>query len=114
METSSSYPPCRKILSNVRFIKRKGIREFIKNQEKRIDLLGTMIKDYDDGRSRSFFCRTAALLDPKVLKDSLNRARREIESGDSAAHDTAGRAKVLRRILKAAALSEEIDLKGKK
>ena len=111
---SSSYPPDRKVLSNSRFIRDKGIREFVRRQEKRIALLETMIEGYDDGRSRSFFCRAAALLDPKALERSLDQAKNAMRAGGRGASDHADKAKVLRGILVEAALGEGIELTGKK
>jgi hypothetical protein len=110
---SYSYPPDRKVLSNSRFIKEKGIKAFMKRQEKRIDLLETMIEGYDDGRSRSFFCRAAALLDPIALKSSLDQAKKATGAGVETS-STADRAKVLRGLLAEAALGEGIELTVKK
>ncbi len=104
-----SYPPYRTVMPNLRFIQTKGLQEFLKRQNKRIGLLETMIEDYDDGRSRSFFCRAAALLDPRVLKSSLDRARKT--GGDGEPRE---RARRLRGILEEAALAEGIELKPKK
>jgi hypothetical protein len=98
---SSSYPPERNTLSNLRFIREKGIDAFIRQQEKRIALLEVMIERYDDGRSRSFFCQAAALLDPEVLRNSVNKVKKGMG------------AKALRQILAEAALSEGIQLTGK-
>ncbi len=110
--SSSSYPPYRTVLSNLKFVRENGIRAFANQQEKRIDLLEAMIEGYDDGRSRSFFCRAAALLDVKVLRSSLDRAETTMQAGGGSAH--AGKAKVLRAILKDAAACEGIELKGKR
>ena len=104
VEESSSYPPYATVLSNLRFIRDNGIGKFIKVQEKRIGLLLTMIDDFDDGRSRSFFCRAAALLHPKTLQSSLAKANKA----------AAGKTKVLKAILADAALSEGVALTGKK
>jgi len=111
---SSSYPPSRKMLPNLRFIREKGIKEFMKGQEKRIGLLETMIEGYDDGRSRSFFCRAAALLDRKVLESSLEEAGKARGAGGRGTRDAVDRAKVLRGILADAARSEGIELTGRK
>jgi hypothetical protein len=111
---SSSYPPGRKVLSNSRFIRDKGIREFVRRQEKRIGLLETMIEDYDDGRSRGFFCRAAALLDPKALERSLDQAKKAMRAGGRGTSGHADKAKVLRGTLVEAALSEGIELTAKK
>jgi hypothetical protein len=110
---SSSYPPDRKVLSNSRFIKEKGIKEFVKQQKKRIGLLETMIEGYDDGRSRSFYCRASALLDPKALKGSLDKAKRVTETGGGTGY-TVQKAKALRGLLVEAARSEGIELTAKK
>ena len=110
---SSSYPPDRKLLSNLGFIKKRGIEAFMKQQEERIRLLETMIQGYDDGRSRSFFCRAAALLEPKALKRSLERAKRATgaAAGKAGAVD---KARALRGFLVEAALREGIELTARK
>ncbi len=106
---SSSYPPSRKVLSNLRFVKERGIGQFMKQQERRIGLLETMIGSYDDGRSRSFFCRAAALLDPELLKSSLDQTRQAMRAGGGGARD-GGKARVLRGILAEAALGQGVQL----
>jgi hypothetical protein len=108
---SSSYPPARKVLSNLGFVKEKGIEEFVRRQRKRIGLLETMIVRYDDGRSRSFFCRAAALLDPKALERSLEKARKATAGRGTGKTD---RAKALRGMLAEAAVREGIDLTRRK
>jgi hypothetical protein len=110
---SSSYPPDRKLLSNSRFIREKGIKEFIRQQRKRIGLLETMIEGHDDGRSRSFLCRAAALLDPEDVRRSLDRAKRAAKAAGGTGH-SADRAKVLRGLLVEAALGQGIELTAKK
>jgi hypothetical protein len=112
-DLSSSYPPSGKVLSNLRLIKEKGIQVFMKRQEQRIGLLEAMIEGYDDGRSRSFFCRAAALLDPTVLEGSLAQAEKAVGAGGRIS-DIGDKAKLLRGVLAEAALREGIELKGKK
>ncbi len=109
----SSYPPYGKVLSNLIFIKEKGINEFVRQQRKRMSLLKTMIEGYDDGRSRSFFCRAAALLDPRALESSLDGAKKAMEAS-GATSETLSKAKILRAILAEAARSEGIELAGRK
>jgi hypothetical protein len=111
---SSSYPPSRNVLSNLRFIREEGIEEFVRRQDKRIGLLETMIEGYDDGRSRSFFCRAAALLEVKALESSLDEAKTSMRAGGSRTGDTVNKTKVLRGILEAAALREGIELTRKR
>jgi hypothetical protein len=102
-EESSSYPPARKVLPNLRFIREEGLEKFLRQQRRRIALLETMIDRHDDGRSRSFFCRAAALLDPEDLKGSLEKAKKATAGSRS---DAAHRAKVLRGMLEEVASAE--------
>jgi hypothetical protein len=99
VEGSPSYPPYRTVMTNLRFIQKQGIREFVKRQAKRIGLLETMIEGYDDGRSRSFYCRAAALLEPAALERSLDEARRRIRAGEVRAGDVRCKARMLKSIL---------------
>ena len=103
-----AYPPCRNIFPNLKFIKEEGIKRFIKLQERRISLLETMIKDYDDGRTKSFFCRAAAMLDPEAVNSALNQVEKAIDAG---AVECADKTKVLRALLLKAALREGVELK---
>jgi hypothetical protein len=114
IESSPSYPPYRNVLRNLRLVKTIGIREFARRQEERIGLLERMIRNYDDGRSRSFYCRAAALLAPNVLRASLAEADRTTNTRGVRPSEIKTRAKVLQGILEGAALREEIGLKSQK
>ncbi|MBU4293469.1 MAG: DUF3795 domain-containing protein, partial [Actinobacteria bacterium] len=80
LKESSSYPSYKKVIPNLNFIKEYGIEKFIKQQKKRIELLQMMIDHFNDGRSRSFFCKAACLLDLKDLKNSLDKANRKVKA----------------------------------
>jgi hypothetical protein len=88
LEESSSYPPYRAVMSNLNFIKEHGIKKFIDLQKKRMKLLEKMIDNFDDGRSRSFFCRAACLLDVKNLESSFNKAIGKIKTEIIESDDT--------------------------
>jgi hypothetical protein len=70
VKESSSYPSCKKVIPNLNFIKEHGIKKFVEQQKKRIKLLEIMIKNFDDGRSRSFFCISCALLPSEKLQET--------------------------------------------
>ena len=80
MKESSSYPPCRNIMPNMKFIKEHGIHRFMEQQKKRMAMLETMMQRFDDGRSRSFYCRAAALLDVASLRGAIAEAGRKIQT----------------------------------
>ncbi len=98
LKQSSSYPPYKKVMLNLNFIKKHGIKKFIEQQKKRIELFETMINNFDDGRSRSFFCKATALLDLKNLENSLDEATRKIKVDNI--RDIKIKAKNLKNILK--------------
>ncbi len=99
VKESSSYPSYKKVMSNLTFIKEHGIEEFIGQQQKRIKLLENMIVDFDDGRSRSFYCKSAALLDLAALEDCLDAAIQRIETDNIEPNDRKAKAKILKGIL---------------
>jgi len=112
-EGSSSYPPYKKIILNLNYIKDYGIEKFIDKQKKRIRLLEKLLQNYDDGRSKSFFCKAAALLDINSLEDSLNKALQKIKSFKISSSDIKLKAKIIKDILNESALKEKIVLTNK-
>jgi hypothetical protein len=114
LKLSSSYPPDRKIMSNLNFIKENGVKKFIEQQQRRIRLLEIMIENFNDGRSRSFFCKAAALLDLTSLKSSLNKATRKIKTDKIKQNDVKIKAKILKAILSETASKEGVELVTKK
>jgi len=111
---TSSYPPYRKIMPNLNFIKEHGIKSFVEQLEKRIKLLETMIENFDDGRSRSFFCRATALLNLTGLESSLDRAAQKIKTDTIKPDDIKIKAKILKELLNETGVREGIELKSKK
>jgi hypothetical protein len=99
MNEPSSYPSCKKILPNLYFIKEHGIKKFIEQQNKRIKLLETMINRFNDGRSRSFFCRVAIFQEPATLENSIKKATKIIKSEKVKQSDMKSKAKILKAIL---------------
>jgi len=99
LKESSSYPSNKKIIPNLNFIKEYGIEKFVEQQKKRIKLLETMIENFNDGKSRSFYCRATALIDLISLKDSLDKAIQKIRSDNIKPDNTKVKAKILRDIL---------------
>ncbi len=114
IDESSSYPSYRVIMRNLNFVKDHGIKEFIGRQKKRIKLLEKMIENYDDGRSRSFFCRAACLLDLTSLESSYNEAIQKIKTDKIKKDDIKLKAKILRENLSEIALKDGIELVKKK
>ena len=103
---SSSYPSSRKILPNLCFIREHGIKKFMSQQKKRIDLLETMIEQFDDGRSRSFFCRAAIFHDSAALASSIRKATKIIEGKKIKKNDRKTKARILKTVINEISLTE--------
>jgi hypothetical protein len=103
LKESSSYPSYKRVIPNLNFMKERGIEEFAGQQRKRIELLERMLADFDDGRSKSFYCKSAALLDLATLENSLDKAVQRIEAGNINPSDTKTKANTLKGILSSVA-----------
>ena len=103
LKESSSYPTYKKVMPNLNSMKAHGIEKFLEQQKERIRLVETMIVDFDDGRSRSYYCKLAALLDLTTLENSLTKAIQEIETHHIKPSDTKTKARILKGILGAVA-----------
>jgi hypothetical protein len=106
VKESSSYPTSKKIMPNLNSIKEHGIERFVQQQRRRIKLLERMIDGFDDGRSRSYYCKSAALFDLAALESSLNAAARKIKADHVKPNDAKTKAKILRGILDELALKD--------
>lgn len=99
LEGSASYPPYKKVMPNLHYIRANGIEKFILQQKKRIRLLETFIADFNDGRSRSYYCRATALLDIKFLENALEFAYQKVRIEKIKKDDIRTKAKILKTIL---------------
>ena len=99
LKESSSYPSYKKVIPNLNFIKEHGIEKFVGQQKKRIELLEKMLANFNEGRSRNFYCKSAALLDLTTLEDSLDKAIQRLETDNIKPDDIKTKARILRGIL---------------
>jgi hypothetical protein len=93
-DSADSFVTHRTSISNLKRIGKSGLPTFIRQQQKRVELLQELIQEYDDGRSKSFYCLTTALLPLKELKLAMQRIR-------SRADDSSDRKRVAKSIREA-------------
>lgn len=105
-----SFLTYKRVIQNLDFIKEHGVEEFIEQQKKRIELLLTMLKHFDDGRSKSFYCIATTLLSIKDLRSALDNAEQKIKEDKGESDDTKTRAKLLKGFLNDIAAREGIEL----
>lgn len=83
----------------------------MEQQKQRIGLLQTMLEDFDDGKSKSFYCTATALLPMIALEESLRRAQGQIRKDKVKSGDIKARASVLRDLLDDCAAKTGVNLK---
>ncbi len=109
-----SFLTHKKAHPNMIFMRKHGIEEFIEQQGKRIKLLERMLKKFDDGRSKSFYCIAATLLPITDLKASLNETEQKIEADKIRLDDVKSKSKILKEFLNNFAAKKGIELKLRK
>ncbi|NIW52498.1 MAG: DUF3795 domain-containing protein, partial [Candidatus Korarchaeota archaeon] len=72
-----SFKCYQKLENNIAFIQKNGIKEFEKVQKTREKLLKEMLKYFNEGRSKSYYCIVATVLEIEELEKVLSKAKEE-------------------------------------
>lgn len=102
-----SYKP---LEANYAAIKRYGIEEFGRLEEEKMGFLRHLIANYNDGRSKSFYCTSCQLIPLDKLKEALADAETKMDEDT----DIKERAGLARAAIGEIADSLGIDLKLRK
>jgi hypothetical protein len=70
-----------------------------------------MLEEFDDGRSKSFYCLATALLPVTALQESLLHAQKQIKQDKAKSEDIKTRAGILRGLLDDCAAKTGVELK---
>ena len=108
-EGYDSFVSHRKVFGNLEYIKKNGIEPFLEVQKRRMNILGNLLSEFDDGRSKSFYCIACTLLDVDDLEEIL-----EFSSGISNQMETKERCKLLKKHISETADKAGTDLKLRK
>jgi hypothetical protein len=93
-EKIDSFKCYQKLEEDISFIYKNGISEYEKIQKDRGYLLKGMLKDFNEGRSKSYYCIAATVLEIEELKKALTYAKKE-----STGLDMKSKSKILHSIL---------------
>jgi hypothetical protein len=107
---ADSFISHRKTLANLLYIKEYGLESFIAQQKIRTALLEMFLEEFDDGRSKSFYCLAAVLLPI----DMLDRCREEIRAAGISGSDKKQSAQLLKEKLNSVSEEAGIELKLRK
>lgn len=105
-----SFISYRPLPDNFAFIQKYGIKEFARLEMEKEMFLKHLIDNYDEGRSKSFYCISCQLIPLDKLKEALAEAEIKITE----ATDIKEKAKLVRMAINNVANSLQIDLKLRK
>ena len=63
-----------KLEEDIAFIRGKGIKDYDELQQKRESLLLRLLNEYNEGRSKSYYCIAATVMDIEDLENALREA----------------------------------------
>ncbi len=104
-----SFKCYQKLENNIAFIQKNGVNEFEKLQKTRENLLKEMLQEFNEGRSKSYYCVAATVLEIEELEEILTKAKK-----DSTGLEIKGKSKVLNSILNEIAERKNYYLKLRK
>jgi hypothetical protein len=102
-----SYKP---LAANLAFIQKYGIEEFARLENEKQTFLRHLIDNYDEGRSKSFYCTSCQLIPLDKLREALADAETKITEDA----ENKERAKLVRAAINNLADNLQIDLKLRK
>jgi hypothetical protein len=105
-----SFISYRPVPANFAFIRENGIEEFVKQELAKQELLEYLIDNYDEGRSKSFYCTSCQLVPLGKLREALAEA----EAKMTADMDIKEKAKLVRAAINNLADALQIDLRLRK
>lgn len=94
---------------NIAYQKEYGAKAFEKRQAKKAKLLHELLDEFNEGRSKSFYCIAATMLEAVELKSALKKARQE-----STGLDIKAKAKLMHAILEETAGEKGLNISLRK
>ena len=76
---NDSFKCYQKLEDDIAFIQKNGVAEFEKSQKTREQLLQVMLQQFNEGRSKSYFCIAATVLEIGELEEALEEATKRSE-----------------------------------
>jgi hypothetical protein len=106
---ADSFKCYQKLEADIAFVQKNGIEKFEKTQKMRERLLRAMLQEFNEGRSKSYYCIAATVMETGELEEALAEAGK-----NSAGLEIKERSKVLHAILDEIARSRNYFLKLRK
>jgi len=85
---------------NLRQIKKDGLDLWLKEQKERQTLLESLLQNYNEGRSMSFYCKVCKMMPIDLINTVIERAKTKIASKKINKSDIKARAKIVKSTIK--------------
>jgi len=77
---SDSFITHRNYLTDMKKAKQIGIKAYIAEQNEKIDILSVLLRDYNDGRRKTFFCLAVNLLELEDIKAVIENIKKDTDT----------------------------------
>lgn len=101
-------------LQNLENIKKLGIENFLRQQRIRMEILDTILREYNEGRSKSFYCLASTLLPLADLRKALIEMEEKIKTEDNEDIEIKEKSTLFKKLINQRAQQTKIDLKLRK
>jgi hypothetical protein len=108
-KSRDSFICYQKLEEDICFIQKHGLAEFRKSQKVREKILWKMLDGFNEGRSKSYYCLVATVLEVNEIEDALKNAQSKSEG-----LDMKEKAKLLHSIIDKIAIKKKYNLKLRK
>jgi hypothetical protein len=95
---------------NLRRIREYGLEDLLREQRERQALLEELLRDYNEGRSMSFYCKACARMPIGSIGKAIAEAKERIADKGTDGSDLRSKARILKATIKDLALEGNIDL----
>ena len=79
---ADSFTCYQNLEDNIAFIQKNGVDEFEHTQKIKEHLINGMLREFNDGRSKTFYCIAATVLETGELEAALTHARQNSDGLD--------------------------------
>ena len=104
-----SFVCYQKLEDNIQYILENSVEAFEEKQIVRENMLKEMLKEFNEGRSKTFYCIASTVLEPEELRNALHQAQKQ-----SVGLDLRDKSKILHQILNTIAENKNYCLKLRK
>ena len=106
-----SHAVCRPNLERIREV---GLEKWLQQQTEKRALLESVLANYNDGMSRSFYCLAAALMSIDLMKEAVSEAEAAVSESGGDFSDAKAKAKILKSLIEDRAFGAGISLQLRK